>query len=172
MSQSKGTKNDQGKAPVSLIPRSAIIGIAKALDFGAKKYDRYNFMNGIEYTRLTDATMRHIFAFLDGEDIDKESGLNHINHAAANLCMLLYMLDNRQEMDDRFNKVDKKRQEANEFDALVNEAITQFKREGFSYAPAAYHVQTVNTSSERTTDEQQNNIGSRADKFENIDGGD
>jgi hypothetical protein len=152
---SKGTKHDNGKAPISLIPRAALVGTAQALDFGAKKYNRYNFMEGIEYTRLTDASMRHILAFLDGEDLDPESGLNHIKHAAANLCMLLYMIDNRQEMDDRYKSTIVKQSESVE--EIFEQAINEMKRGGFSYGKQnAYHIQVTD----------------RASKFEDSDSGD
>jgi hypothetical protein len=100
----KGTKNDAGKSPISLIPFEAIKETARAFDFGAKKYGRYNFRNGIEYSRLIDAAIRHIGAFYEGQDIDEESGYNHIGHAIANLSMLIYMYENKKELDDRFCK--------------------------------------------------------------------
>ena len=102
--EKKGTKLDSGKPPISLIPREALEEEAKALAFGANKYGRYNFRDGIEYSRLIDAAMRHILAFSDGEDIDEESLCNHIGNARANLGMLLYMVKNKPEMDDRYKK--------------------------------------------------------------------
>ena len=66
-------------------------------------------MNGLESTALYDATMRHLLAWMSGEDLDPESGLNHLFHAGASLNMLIWMLANKPEMDDRPDKnVDKK----------------------------------------------------------------
>jgi hypothetical protein len=36
-----------------------------------------------------DAAMRHLMAWWDGQTNDPETGLPHLAHAAANLCILL-----------------------------------------------------------------------------------
>jgi hypothetical protein len=100
----KAKKNDQNKPPISLIPSNAIEEEAKAFGFGANKYGKHNYRNGLEYTRLIDASMRHILAFSDGEDLDPESGLNHLAHARACLGMLLFNTKYKPEMDDRWVK--------------------------------------------------------------------
>lgn len=100
--EGKGKKNDDGKPSISLIPKEALWGMAKALTYGAKKYGRHNFREGISYSRLADACYRHLSAFIDGEDIDEESGNNHLYHALASLAMLTFMFHNRKNMDDRY----------------------------------------------------------------------
>jgi hypothetical protein len=102
-----GTKNDQGKPRISLIPKEALWGMAQALTHGAEKYGTYNFKLGISYTRLADAASRHLSAFIDGEDIDADSGNNHLFHALASLAMLTYMHAKRPDMDDRFKDKEK-----------------------------------------------------------------
>lgn len=102
-----GKKYDSGKPRISLIPREAIEGAAAALSFGALKYSADNFKNGLEYRRLVDAAMRHIVAWTDGENLDPESGLSHLDHALASLSMLKFMEQNRPEMDDRYKKESK-----------------------------------------------------------------
>lgn len=99
---SKGTKNDNGKPDPSLVPTDALMGMANALTYGAKKYDRNNFRKGIAYTRLVAACMRHLAAFNEGEDTDAESGNPHLDHALASLAMLKFMTVHRMEMDDRW----------------------------------------------------------------------
>jgi hypothetical protein len=101
---SGGIKHDNGKPRISLIPREALEGAAKALTFGANKYNAHNFKKGIEYSRLVDAVMRHLIAWVDGEDNDLESGLSHLDRALASLSMLKYMEVNKTEMDDRYKK--------------------------------------------------------------------
>ena len=103
-----GTKNDKGKPSITLIPREAIWGCAQALTYGADKYGRHNFREGIEYSRLADACMRHLTAYMDGEAIDKESGNNHLYHAMASLAMLTWMDHNKPEMDDRWQEPESK----------------------------------------------------------------
>lgn len=105
---SKGTKNDKGKPRISLIPKEALWGMADAFTYGAKKYGDHNFRGGIEYTRLADACMRHLTAFISGEDLDDESGNCHIDHALASLGMLKFMMSHRKEMDDRYKDVSEK----------------------------------------------------------------
>lgn len=100
----KGTKHDQGKPDISLIPKDALWGAASALTFGAKKYGKHNFRNGIEYTALASAAMRHLTAWIENENKDSESGLSHLDHAIASLCMLKFMEVHRPEMDDRYKK--------------------------------------------------------------------
>ncbi len=97
-----GTKNDQAKPDLSLIPTDALWGMAAALTYGAKKYDRHNFREGIEFSRLVAACMRHLTAWNEGENIDNETSLSHLDHALASLAMLKFMEVNRQDMDNRY----------------------------------------------------------------------
>ena len=99
---SKGKKFDKDKAPLHMIPEVAIEGMALAFSYGAKKYDRFNYRNGIHYTRLTDSLGRHSLAFLKGEDMDPESGLPHTYHILANAAMIEYMRVYKPEFDDRY----------------------------------------------------------------------
>jgi Domain of unknown function (DUF5664) len=98
----KGTKFDSEKPPLSIIPTDALVGMANAFNYGAKKYSRNNFRNGIEYTRLVDACMRHLSSWVEGESVDPESTLSHVDHAMASLAMLKFMEVNKPEMDDRW----------------------------------------------------------------------
>lgn len=97
-----GRKNDADKPSLSLIPKEALWGMATAFTYGAKKYAAHNFKAGISYSRLADAAMRHITAYMDGEDTDVESGNNHLYHALASVAMLVYMHHNKPNMDDRY----------------------------------------------------------------------
>jgi hypothetical protein len=97
-----GKKHDQGKQPIHMIPEDAILGMAEAFAYGAKKYNRFNYKNGLDYTRLTDSLMRHTLAFLKGEDIDPESGLHHTKLMLANTAMLEFMRLHKPEHDDRY----------------------------------------------------------------------
>jgi len=103
-----GKKNDQDKPAMALIPKDALIGLGNALGYGAKKYGQHNFRNGIAYTRLVSACMRHLSAFVEGEDLDIESGNPHLDHALASLAMLKFMTVHRQEMDDRWKPENEK----------------------------------------------------------------
>jgi hypothetical protein len=101
---SAGVKNDSEKVDLSLLTRASMEAEATALMFGAKKYHRHNFRKGFENHRLIAAAMRHIVAFNDGEDLDPESGLCHLNHAKACLGMLITNIADGKSIDTRFKK--------------------------------------------------------------------
>lgn len=98
-----GTKHDDGKPPMQLVPMLAVNEVAKVLGFGAKKYEEHNWRKGLSQGRLLGAALRHQVAYLEGEDNDPESQLAHLAHAA---CCILFALDNhlrgRAELDDRY----------------------------------------------------------------------
>lgn len=86
---SSATKHDQEKNRLELIPVSGIYGIGRAMTFGAKKYSENNWANGFDYTRLCGSAMRHLVAWMSGEDKDPESGLSHLDHLGACVVMLI-----------------------------------------------------------------------------------
>lgn len=96
-----GTKYDNGKAPMSLIPQDALLEIAKILDYGREKYSAWNWAQGFEWSRLVDATYRHLGAWKEGEDTDTETGLSHAAHAACNLMFLIVHEKRKLGTDDR-----------------------------------------------------------------------
>lgn len=100
--QKQGVKFDQNKPPVSLIPSNALIEESKILAYGAKKYDKHNWRKGMDWSRLIDATFRHLLAFSDGEDIDPESGLSHLAHARCSLGFLIEYQAKSLGTDDRW----------------------------------------------------------------------
>jgi len=84
----EGKKFDSEKADWSLINMKQLEGLADVLTYGAKKYDRHNWVN-VEPYRYFAALLRHISAWQSGETIDDESKLHHLHHAMANLYFLL-----------------------------------------------------------------------------------
>lgn len=60
----------------------AFMELARVYGFGEEKYDRYNYLKGYRWSLSVDALLRHLFAFLSGEDRDPESGLLHTAHVA------------------------------------------------------------------------------------------
>jgi hypothetical protein len=102
MEESKGQKNDREKPDLSLIPMDALWEMARAFTYGAHKYGRHNYREGIEISRLLAASMRHITQFNEGEDYDEESKALHLGNAMAGLAMAIYMYKNKPEMDNRY----------------------------------------------------------------------
>jgi len=96
-----GIKHDQDKPRMDLLDPYAIEQLAKVLTFGASKYAAHNWREGISKSRLIAAALRHLFAYLGGQDKDPETGLSHIGHAMC-CCMFLLGLEHRPELDDRW----------------------------------------------------------------------
>ncbi len=94
-------KFDLGKPPISLINRAALEEEARVLDYGAQKYGRDNWRNGMDHSRLLDAAFRHLIAYVDGESIDPESGLCHLAHARCSLGFLIHYRRHGVGVDDR-----------------------------------------------------------------------
>ena len=86
---SKAIKHDEGKPRIDLIPPEMLLETAKCLGFGANKYTEGNWELGLDWNRVYSALMRHMIAFWGGEDLDKESGLSHLSHAACCISFLI-----------------------------------------------------------------------------------
>ena len=99
-------KADSAKTDWSLLPMEAVEDIVKVLEFGAKKYSANNWRTGtgFSYKRILNSLLRHIFAYMRGEDLDPESGLSHLAHAGCNIIFLLYYNKYKKKYnnDDRF----------------------------------------------------------------------
>jgi hypothetical protein len=107
MNQCTGIKHDQGKAPLELLDPDALEGIARVLEFGAKKYDADNWRGGIKFRRILGAILRHAFALLRCHDTDPESGLPAVDHLACEVMFLSYFMKYRTDLDDRWRKEQK-----------------------------------------------------------------
>lgn len=85
-----------------MLPPEALTEIAKVLAFGAEKYGRHNWRKGMAWSRLLGAILRHLFAWMQGEDKDPESGLSHLAHAGCDILFLLTYELNALGTDDRY----------------------------------------------------------------------
>jgi hypothetical protein len=94
------------KVPFSCVPANVIGEIALGLMEGARKYGRHNYrIMGVRASVYYDAAMRHLNAWYEGEDIDKDSGLSHISKALSCLVVLRDAIMNDNWNDDRPPKV-------------------------------------------------------------------
>lgn len=78
------TGGQKGSKPAqlgALCPR-ALLEVGRVAGFGATKYARFNFLRGYAWSLSADALLRHMCAWLDGEDRDPESGCHHMAHVA------------------------------------------------------------------------------------------
>lgn len=83
-------KYDKDKVPLELLAPTALTEIAKVLQFGAKKYSAHNWRKGMNWSRLLGAALRHLFAYIRGEDKDPETGLSHLAHLG---CCVMFLLE-------------------------------------------------------------------------------
>ncbi len=83
---SAGQKHDEGKDPYALVPWGAMRAVVKVLQFGAARYGIHNWtlVEG-RRDRYFSAAMRHLVAWQTGEDVDPDSNLEHLAHAAASI---------------------------------------------------------------------------------------
>jgi len=81
---------DDGKLQLQwLLSMPGIDEVAKVGSYGAKKYGQSNWRGGAEYMRYLGSIIRHVCCYIRGESLDKESGLNHLAHAAYNCLIVL-----------------------------------------------------------------------------------
>jgi len=97
-----GTKHDQEKAGLQYLSNIWILGVGRVLSFGAKKYADHNWRKGIHLSRLLAACLRHVFAFMGGEDKDPETGLSHLYHASCCLMFAAELHETKPQFDDRY----------------------------------------------------------------------
>lgn len=110
----EGVKYDGGKLRYDLIPADALEELAAIYTMGAGKYEDHNWRKGMSWSRVFAALMRHAWAWFRGEDIDPESGLSHLAHAAWNCFTLINYAKTRPEFDNR----------------IKNDGIEDTKKEG------------------------------------------
>lgn len=99
MTNNKEVKN---KTRYDMLPWDAIKELAEVSMFGAEKYGDHNWKVGIEYTTYWNAAMRHLTAWINGEDNASDSNKSHLAHAAWNCLAILHLQMNGVPTDDRF----------------------------------------------------------------------
>ncbi len=104
MPKKGGYKKDHGKIQLDLLSPSWINGVGLVLTFGAQKYAAHNWRRGLLYSRLTSACLRHLFAFIGGENLDPETQMPHLWHASCCLMFLSELSETHPEFDDRYKK--------------------------------------------------------------------
>jgi hypothetical protein len=95
-------KDVLNKLPLALVPPALMPAVALVMEYGTRKYGLNDWRDGGDYTDYISAALRHIFAFNEGRDLDEESGIHHLAHAAANLGMLLQWIGENRGNDDRY----------------------------------------------------------------------
>lgn len=91
------------KLAFSVLPWRVLCRVALAMLEGAAKYGRHNYRAvGVRASVYFDAVVgRHLTSWWEGEDIDEESGLHHIEKAIAGLFVLRDSMLQGNFVDDR-----------------------------------------------------------------------
>ena len=95
----------QDKAPLWLLPPSALEAASQAHAHGAAKYGPANWRaRRVCASTYVSAMMRHLNAWRDGEDNDPESGFTHLAHIIASANILIDAKACGTLEDDRLKK--------------------------------------------------------------------
>lgn len=104
MPTEKALRYNTGKSQWSLVDFESLKDMVEVLEFGANKYEAHNWKKGHYTTKLCESLMRHLFAFLGGEDVDPESGCSHIGHIQCNAMFLAHSMKHHSHLDDRYKE--------------------------------------------------------------------
>lgn len=95
----EGIKDTEGKPDWSLVDLKNLEGLVRGLEYGAKKYSRDNWKKVPDpINTYYAATVRHLSEWWSGEEIDKESHLNHLYHVMCNIYFLTYFTEHAEDV--------------------------------------------------------------------------
>jgi len=102
-----GVKDNVNKPRLDLIPTLPLFRAGEVLSFGARKYKPHNWRLGLSWLETYGSLQRHLMAWLDGEDIDRESGYHHLAHAVCQMLFLAEFVFRGTGEDDRFVSIER-----------------------------------------------------------------
>ena len=85
----QSAKADKGKLELSLVNPELVKAVAEVRMYGTEKYGDSENWRKVEPKRYVDALYRHLLAYIEGDEVDEESGLSHLAHMACNISFLL-----------------------------------------------------------------------------------
>lgn len=97
----EGARYNKGKTRWGLLSWPALGELVKVLEFGAQKYDSWNWSKGLSWSECFESLQRHAIAWYQGEDTDPETGLSHMAHVLCNAMFLVHFILFRTGKDDR-----------------------------------------------------------------------
>lgn len=90
------------KSPLGFVPPALVIGTAPAMAVGAEKYGPFNWRERpVQVMTYIEAILRHMYAFMDGQDVAEDTGVSHLGHAAASLGILMDAFSLDRVIDNR-----------------------------------------------------------------------
>jgi len=90
------------KAPISTLSCAVLFEMGLGMLEGARKYGRHNYRAmGVSASVYYDGAMRHLMDWFEGEDIDPDSGMNHLTKTLTCLMVLRDSMLMGNWVDDR-----------------------------------------------------------------------
>ena len=87
---------------MSVVPCGVVAEVGCAMLEGTAKYGRHNYRAvGVRGSVYYDATIRHLFSYWEGEDLDQDSGFSHITKAISSLVVMRDAMMQGKFTDDR-----------------------------------------------------------------------
>jgi len=87
---------------LSVIPTAALVHMGRAMENGADKYGPFNWrQHPVQSGIYVDAAMRHLMAWVDGEENAEDSGVHHLGHAMACFAIILDAMEADKLIDQR-----------------------------------------------------------------------
>lgn len=79
--------------PYDLVPFQEITdAYVRVAEYGARKYAAWNWSRGLPRVQILCSLLRHAFAYLRGEERDRDSGLSHADHILWNAAALVHSI--------------------------------------------------------------------------------
>jgi hypothetical protein len=103
-------------ARFDLVPPESEVELAQVYGKGSEKYEDRNWEKGFDWSLSIAAMERHIKKFKAGEDLDDETGLHHLAHAAWHCFALIAFRARGIGKDDRTTEAS--------LDAVLSETLT------------------------------------------------
>ena len=114
------------KVPLHVVSLPVVLEMSLGMLEGGCKYGPHNYrVAGVRASVYFDAAMRHLFAWWEGEDIDPDSGINHVGKAMSCLSVLRDAMMNDKWNDDRPPKM-KNQDWVREMNKKAEEIINRF----------------------------------------------
>lgn len=110
--ESGASREKMNVLPYDLVPFQEMTdAYVRVAEFGAKKYEAWNWSKGLSRVQLLGSLLRHTFSYLRGEECDVESGLKHTDHILWNAVTLVHNVhwnleDGRRAEPERLYKQD------------------------------------------------------------------
>lgn len=98
-------QKEEDKPRIDLVPTSLITAAATIMTFGASKHGENDWREKpYAWGAIYSSLQRHLTAWFDGQDNDKETGKSHLWHAACCLSFLIEYEEKGLGDDNRWHK--------------------------------------------------------------------